>query len=189
MLDGKMYGGISAQLYRSRERPKLVEVIGDTKSRFWEIAAEDRTEKVQSEPQPAQALPPARTIPKPAQYRQTYRGGYDRVYEAVLAALMQRDTLPELANRERGLINTRSTPLKRAEISRQVIAEDRKQVEADGSYFMSIWLEPRGDGNTEVGVDSFIATDDVEAPMGRRLRSNGTLERALLTALARVLGQ
>jgi hypothetical protein len=189
MLDGKASGGISARLYRSPEQPKLIDIIGDTKSRFWEIKAEDRTEKVQSEPQPAQTVPPARTIPKPVQYRRTYHGGYDKVYEGVLAALRQRDTAPELANRERGLINTRSTPLKRAEISRQVVAEDRKQVEADGAYFMSIWLEPHGDGDTAVGVDSFIATDDVEAPMGRRLHSNGTLERALLTALARVLGQ
>jgi hypothetical protein len=189
MLDGKPSGGISVRLYRSPEQPKLADVIGETRSRFWDIRAEDLTQKVQSEPQPAQEPPPVRVIPKAVQNRRTYHAGYDRVYEATLAALRERNTAPALANRERGLVNTRSKPLTRAEITRLVIAEDRPQVKADGSAFMSIWLEPHGDGKTDVGVDAFIATDDVEAPMGRRLRSNGTLERALLNALARSLGQ
>jgi hypothetical protein len=189
MLDGKPSGGISTRLYRSPRQPKGADIIGETKSRFWEVRAEDRTEKVQSEPQPRQEPPPARTIPKPVQNRRTYHAGYERVYEGVLAALRQRNSAAELANRERGLINTKSTRLTREAIGRLVISEDRRQVKDDGSYFMSIWLEPHGEGDTEVGIDAFIATNDVEAPMGRRLRSNGTLERELLSALARLLGQ
>jgi hypothetical protein len=52
-----------------------------------------------------------------------------------------------------------------------------------------VWLEPHGDRETEIGVDAWIATNDIEAPMGRRLRSNGTLEKSILTAIRRRLPQ
>jgi hypothetical protein len=76
--------------------------------------------------------------------------------------------------------------LTRAEIPKLV---NEKTARDDGFYWMSIWLEPGRDDTVTVGVDAWIATNEVEAPMGLRLHSNGTLERSVLTAVARALGE
>jgi len=188
LLDGKPSGGISARLYHSPVERKPIDVIGATKSPYWEMRPEDKTEKIKSEPQRPPELPPARTIPKPLKYRRTYQASYEKTYQAILSALRERKLGPEMANLERGLINTRGVKAGRAEIARLVVEADVKNAKADGYYIMSIWLEPH-DGGTEVGVDALIATNDVEAPIGRRLVSNGTLERSILAAIASVLGK
>jgi hypothetical protein len=188
LLDGKPNGGISARLYHSPVEQKAVDVIGATKAHYWEVRPEDKTEKIKCEEQRPPEPPPARTIPKPVKYRRTYQASYEKTYQAVLSVLRERKLGPELANFERGLINTRGVKASRAEIARLVVTADQKKVNADGYYVMSIWLEPH-DGRTEVGVDALIATNDVEAPIGRRFPSNVILERSILTAIASALRQ
>lgn len=188
LLDGKPSGGISARLYRSPEDRKPVDVIGVTKAPYWKVRPEDKTLKIKSEPQRAPELPPARTIPKAVKFRRTYQASYEKTWQTILSVVRRRNLGPELANSDRGLINTRGVKVGRFEIARLVLEAFRKNVNADGYYLMSIWLEPHGD-ITEVGIDALIASNDVEAPIGRRLPSNGTLEASILNAIATVLGK
>jgi len=185
LLDGKPVGGISARLYRSPSSREPKDAIGKTTARYWEVKPADRTEKIRGEEGPRYEPPPLRTIPKKVRIRETFRVSYEEAYKVVLTTIRSLQLGPALADHERGLFNTTGRQVKSAEIAR--LAESNPKLAVDGFYWMSVWLEPHGDREIEIGVDAWIATNDVEAPMGRRLRSNGTLEKSILTAIRRRL--
>ncbi|MEA2239196.1 MAG: hypothetical protein QOC81_3920 [Thermoanaerobaculia bacterium] len=187
-FDQKPAGGFSARLYRAPGTRPATDVIGKTTAPFWETRPVDRTVQVRGEVIPPPPDPPKRIIPKPVKFRRTFRGSYGKIYEAILSVLRTRELGPEFADQDRGLINTKSVVASRATITKLVDERDRRLVTGNGSYWMSLWLEPHGD-TTEVGIDALIHTEDAYSPLGRRFQSNGTLEQSILAEIARVLGQ
>ncbi|HVR40090.1 MAG TPA: sialidase family protein, partial [Thermoanaerobaculia bacterium] len=176
LLNDVAVGGISVRLCELREPREPADVIGATTAPFWEVLPEDETLQIRGEEIPQPPEPPKRTIPRAVKYRQTYRASYDKVYAAILKMN------PGFADFDRGLINTRHVHAHGASITRLIEERDRIFVTHDGYSWMSLWLEPHGDV-TEVGVDAWIGIEELYTPEGRRLHSNGTLERATLNAI------
>jgi hypothetical protein len=189
LLDGKPSGGISARLYRSTEKQPDLSGLGPITKAYREVSPQVLPARpTQKEIPPVRdQLPPVRTIPKAVKYRRTFKANYEAVYEAIIKVLRERNIGSEMANFDRGLINSKFVVLTRPEIEKLVDERDLRNLRADGHYFCSLWLEPHGDGETEIGVDALIATSEIESPMGFRRRSNGTLEQSLLDWIARML--
>ena len=188
LVNGQPHGGISARLYRARDPRQPADVIGPTKSRYWEVVPADRTEKVPCQRQATAQPPPMRTIPRAVPIRRSYRSDYETVYRAILAVVRERNLGPDTADFDRGLVNSRGVDASREEIARLVAYSDVATVKTSGFVLTSIWLEPR-DVGTEVGVEAWIATNHDDAPLGFRHPSNETLERSLLDEVGRLLGE
>ncbi|HYI12349.1 MAG TPA: sialidase family protein [Thermoanaerobaculia bacterium] len=187
LLDGKPNGGISARLYDSPRDREPRDTLGRTTAPYWENVRVETPEQIRGDAGVQYVPPPPRTIPRKVRFRETFALSYDEAFRIVRSVLTGMKLGPELANPERGLFNTTSKRVPREQLAR-LIESTEPRPQADGYYWMSVWLQPRGERETEIGVDAFIASEDVEAPGGRRRRSNGTVEKSVLEAIRRAVG-
>jgi len=187
LLNGKPYGGISARLYRSPERQPDLHGLGPAKGYYWQVKPPRKIKSIVGPRQPQPKPLPPRTIPAHVKVRQTFPAGYERVFQAIVRTLQERRQGPAVANRERGLINTVGIKLSPAEVRERAVSVEGIESLEHGYAIVSFWLQPAGN-RTQVGVDTLIAVDDeLESPAGRILKSNGSLEKALLAEVARLL--
>ena len=111
----------------------------------------------------------------------------DTVFKAILAVLTENKEPVALADRERGLINTRSIPVSNRQL-REILAKEFLQTlgRQDGRYLLSFRIEKVGNGTRVTITPMIIVNLRIENPLGGRpAASNGTLERRHLEAIAR----
>ncbi len=186
LMNGKPNGGISALVYRSPEKQPDLHGLGPVTGYYWQVKPR-RIKAIIGPRQPEPKPLPPRTIPAHVKIRQTFPVNFERVFQAVTRVLQQQKQGPSVANLQRGLINTHSIQLTAAQVRERTIGVENKEDLSNGYAIVSFWLQPSGK-TTQVGVDALIAVDDEgESPAGRILKSNGTLERLLLTEVARLL--
>jgi hypothetical protein len=183
-------GGISARLYRAKGRQPDLRGLPPFKGPMPAVAA-PKAPSGGDTPAPRQPETPMRKIPDGVQFRRLYKANLETALKAIVAMLRERKEGVSLADPERGLVNTVSIDVTNAELLKLVTPEQRKRADgAPGRYLLSFYLQPTERG-TEVGVASLVLTRDLaDSPLGgRALKSNGTLERQHLEALARLLPQ
>jgi hypothetical protein len=188
ILDGRLAGGISARLYRAAGPPPNLAGLPPAKAAIAAPKPPLTPEVSKEPPRPPkpEETPPMRTIPKGVKYRRSYDASFERVFKALLAAQNERRGGAALADSERGLVNTKPVAVDHEQLVKLVTPADARRIgNVGGRYVLSFWLQPSGEGKTQVGVDALILAGDVlDVPTGRRVHSNGTLEQEHLTRIA-----
>lgn len=190
-LDGALAGGISARLYRAPGPEPDLAGLPPAKAPISLPKPQPTPEVSKETPQPPrlEPTPPMRTIPDRVKYRRSYDASFERVFKALRASLEERREAVALADSERGLVNTRPAAVSQEQLVRLITPEDARRIgRVTGRYMLSFWLQPAGEAKTEVGVDTMILAGDIlDVPTGRRVHSNGTLEKDHLTGISRRL--
>jgi hypothetical protein len=186
-LDGELVGGISARLSKGPREPNLSGLHPATGP--IEVPPPRRLEPSGKQaPQQKVEEQPLRTIPAAVSVRSAFKQDYATVYKGILGLLEGRKLKVALADENRGLINTVRVNVKADELVTLIEPEFKKYVGKDGGdYWLSFWLRPT-EGGAEVGVDSMITVSStLDAPVGKRLKSNGRLEHQFLEELSKRL--
>ncbi len=190
-LDGMLAGGISARLYRAGGTQPDLSGLPPTTAPIAAPKPPPTPEVSKEPPQPPKLAPtpPMRTIPERVKYRRSFDAGFERVFKALQDSLKERREGVALADPERGLVNTKPVTVTHEQLVRLVTPEDARRIgNVSGRYMLSFWLQPAGESKTQVGADAMILVGDVlDVPIGRRVHSNGTLERSHLSGVSRRL--
>jgi hypothetical protein len=188
-LNGRLIGGISARLFRARTRAQEDQALRD--DLLLRDAPIKDVSSGQDEKRPQEDRPAERQRP-PEETRgvsQTVPASFDRVFGAILTVLEQNKEPVALANRDRGLINTRSIPVSNKRL-REIVAKEVLDYirDQDGRYLLSFVLQKSGD-QTKVTVSPMIIVNmPVENPLGGQpVASNGTIEKQHLDAVVKLL--
>jgi len=113
------------------------------------------------------------------------------VFSAILSLLKSREEPVSLADQTRGLINTTSINVTNVQLRTLVSTNLLTHVgRQPGRYLLSFNVKRLDDRSIEVIATTLVVVDGPVASIlgGQALASNGSLERAHLTALAQMLG-
>ncbi len=112
----------------------------------------------------------------------------EKVFEALLEVLREREYPVSLANREKLLVNTGSIRTSVDELRQRVVGERAEGVaeKREARFLMSFKILPITEDATEIAASAmFIASTEEYSPLGGSpIASNGSLEREILEQVA-----